>query len=528
MKDDRDCNISEGELIAMISCDGDAMTATTRGPQQRENPALPIKTTSVSFPCMNYSNRTARSRKTRFNYIIMAVLVVGVFVRPIRYVRQSSLASNIALKPLPPLTPLFANEKPNHVRQESQRPDDAHDHDNSVISSQIMEIAMSSERDSSNSSMPKTQQVESFELSKAPLFYHVSPGSTGSRTFYHAACASGFPSVHHKSFCISRTRGIRGVHENVVRGVRSHFQLLRLYEMAAECSSLWAKGKLDGEEEDAVLSNSNDTATSAQQLCYTPLRQWSNSVQSHLTAVLRSGLVGLFDTPYPYLATQLLDLTKEYRAAPPVIAVTERDPHGWATSRIKHGILTCREEYSLDGLGASEFDVVGCVERAHGTSDSGAESKALHFWDAFRWRSVKEAVNETFQIGMERQMGRHQEVYVPVAQYAPDIFGVRSSASPKSESKPIEEKDVVRDIRHHILDGRGSNDNNDVELLQSLWQGSYTTSLTCRGRVSWERRNDTLVEYYHVPRTCEDMPSNKKTRKKIDGSNASMIPLIPV
>ena len=63
--------------------------------------------------------------------------------------------------------------------------------------------------------------------STAPLFYHISPGSSGSRTLYHATCKLGFPSVHHISFCISNSRGIHGVNNTVVKGIHSCVLIIR-------------------------------------------------------------------------------------------------------------------------------------------------------------------------------------------------------------------------------------------------------------------------------------------------------------
>ena len=115
-------------------------------------------------------------------------------------------------------------------------------------------------------------------------------------------------------------------------------------------------------------SNKNETSANsvARQLCNRPVDEWSINIQAHLTTVMESGLVGLFDTPYPYLSHQVLELAKSYRIALPIITMTERDPRGWANSRSKnHGLLVCQKEYSFEKLGASEFDILGCVRRAY-------------------------------------------------------------------------------------------------------------------------------------------------------------------
>jgi hypothetical protein len=161
-----------------------------------------------------------------------------------------------------------------------------------------------------------------------PLFYHVSPGSTGSRSLYHAACLAGYPSVHHKSFCISNTRGISSsnttaaISKDVVRGVRSHFEIIRLYTMAYECCKLYSKGKLITTTiTDLTYVNRNH------HLCYTPLHTWITELQSHLAIVIQnSDLVGIFDTPYPYLSRQIVQLTNNNDLSTYIVLLT----------RIKH------------------------------------------------------------------------------------------------------------------------------------------------------------------------------------------------
>lgn len=309
----------------------------------------------------------------------------------------------------------------------------------------------------------------SANLSTSPLFYHISPGSTGSRTLYHASCSAGFPSVHHKSFCISSTQGIAGVEDEVVDGVRAHFEVLRLYEMASQCLSLRNKAKLNLEDDNAQIMA----------MCNTPLYEWANNLLHHLTRVLQSGLVGLFDTPYPYLAPQILELAKQWRTDM-IIGMTERDPTSWAKSRIKHGLLLCRSDYSAEGLGSSEFDIFGCIKRARlSTNDE------LHFWDAFWYRSHHESADQDFSHGMERQMKRHQDVYLPFAEYTPNFFGVKSASSDIQPGR-VNEKDVTKEI---------------VRLL-SADSSRRQYPLKCRGRVNWEMKNDTFIEVYHLPKTC--------------------------
>ena len=322
--------------------------------------------------------------------------------------------------------------------------------------------------------------------SSAPLVYHVSPGSTGSRTLYHASCTAGLPSVHHKSFCLSWNRGVGEASDGVADGARAHFEVLRLYQLAYDCCSLWTRGKL------SRVGNST-----TESLCNMQVDQWSKSILGHLQNVISSGLVGLYDTPYPYLAQQIIDISRDSRMSPPIIVFTQRDPDEWARSRINHSLLLCRQEHSLDELGASEFDIIGCVDRALSSKKTG---NALSFWDVFEYRSHTAGPNKTFENGMAVQMKRHQESFGPLSHYKPGFF-----VSPKGTGGgPIKESQVAKDLKLLVLAD---------EELDSEHKMSFNKPLTCRGRVSWEMENDTMVEFYHLPKTCGD-------------PNGSVVPLI--
>jgi len=343
----------------------------------------------------------------------------------------------------------------------------------------------------------------------APLFYHISPGSSGSRTLYHITCKLGFPSVHHISFCISNTRGIHGVNSTVVHGIRSHYELMRLYEMAISCCRQYQKGNIHVVN-GVVVSTKNNKTSLESELCNTNLDDWRDEIYQHLTNVINSGIVGLFDSPYPYLADQVLKLSNKYREIPPIIAMTNRESSSWVRSRLKHQILLCRAEYSYEQLGASEFDIFGCVYRAFNSTllkneKEGESSAELYFWDVFQYQSPtldKPDVNEDSELqkGMARQYDHFKEIYTTKANYAPDMFGM------KNESEPITDKQVEVDIHKFILGNARDTIqiNDDIKKYQSDWQETYkSNTLNCRGRVKWHMKNDSMVELYHLPKTCE-------------------------
>jgi hypothetical protein len=299
------------------------------------------------------------------------------------------------------------------------------------------------------------------------------------------------------------------------------------------------------------VNDENDGGRRRSDICDTTLDEWTRDIRTHLSSVIRSGIVGLFDTPYPYLSNQVLDMAAIWRTSSPMIALTERDPRDWATSRLRnHGVLLCRKEYSLGGMGSSEFDLIGCHERASsllkrrndGDNDdaaivdinaTGVFVTPLNFWDVFRYRSHRSEDDPSLRLGMERQMMRHQELYLPMAQFAPDIFGVRSSRADEdaSSKRSISDEDMAIDIRRHILDGTNDADGHDVpDERRTTWRDVYSEPLTCRGRVNWIMESDTMEEYYHIPKTCVDGVSSSTEERDVIGTDPSkfrMIPLIP-
>jgi len=259
-----------------------------------------------------------------------------------------------------------------------------------------------------------------------------------------------------------------------------------------------------------VVSTKNNNETSIEYaLCNTNLEDWRDDMYHHLTNVINSGIVGLFDSPYPYLADQVLELSNKYRATPPIIAMTNRESSSWVRSRLKHQILLCRAEYSYEELGASEFDIFGCIDRAFNSSlveKEGESSAKSYFWNVFQYQSPTNldksdvSVESELQKGMARQYGHFKEVYTTKAEYAPDMFGM------KKESEPITDKQVEVDINTFILgNARDSIENKDInKKYQSDWRRTYKpNTINCRGRVKWHVKNDSMVELYHLPKTCE-------------------------
>ena len=79
---------------------------------------------------------------------------------------------------------------------------------------------------------------------------------------FYIAWTSGFPSVHRNHFVYLKHRSCT---ITLFRAyvVRAHYKLLRLYELATDCSFLWSKGKIRMVYENMVLDGNNSKTRSS-------------------------------------------------------------------------------------------------------------------------------------------------------------------------------------------------------------------------------------------------------------------------
>ena len=127
--------------------------------------------------------------------------------------------------------------------------------------------------------------------------------------------------MHYLSYCISPTNKMKGVSDDVVRGVLAHYELMKLYNTVVECLILTSE---DGSQRafatdhrhhhHFVVLTKEVSDAERHEMCHEDVRDWADSVHSRLRDVLDSGLVGLFDTPYPLLSSQVMQLSRELRA----------------------------------------------------------------------------------------------------------------------------------------------------------------------------------------------------------------------
>jgi hypothetical protein len=190
--------------------------------------------------------------------------------------------------------------------------------------------------------------------------------------------------------------------------------------------------------------------------------------------------------------------------------MTKRDVASWAQSRSKnHNLMLCKEEFSYDGLGASEFDILGCVDTAISSGvakkrDGKDTHDRLYFWDVFEYRSRFEHASSDFLSGLELQMEHHQTIYEPLAMYSPNFFG---SSSVNTSTTKLTDKQVAHDIQRLIIhqqriETQGSG-NNTTKASSTRSEDFFKAPLTCGGTVEYDFVNDTFVEFYKHSKGCD-------------------------
>ena len=224
---------------------------------------------------------------------------------------------------------------------------------------------------------------------QTPIIFGLSPGTTGTHTHFKAACRLGLPSIHHMTYCASPHHG-DGVPPRVMDGLKAHANVMRLNDLAYKCTmGERAKGK-----------SSKYYKWKDAYICKMDVRDWARQTKGNVTALLGSSLVGLFDYPYPNMVDYILKTIPKVRGEDfrPTFLYTKREPAQWTSSRLKHGFLLCKEDYTdieinlnrtreLSSASAyngkaplylSEFNIFECIERA--VSRSAKHIKLNDIW----------------------------------------------------------------------------------------------------------------------------------------------------
>lgn len=317
------------------------------------------------------------------------------------------------------------------------------------------------------------------KYNQSPIVFGMSPGTTGTHTLFMAACRLGLPSIHHTSFCASPpSKDLSGVSQQVIDGLQAHAHVFELNELAYKCT-MGAKAK-DATSKYYKMFHSN--------VCNMDVRDWAAQTQGNITKLLTSGIVGLFDYPYPNMIDFILNTIPKVRGETfqPTLIYTKRESNQWRISRLKHGFLLCKEDYiesklnntqeissanSYHGkvpLYLTEFNIFECIDRAVSKSTSD-----MTLSDVFEYESNKQKTPDGKKIkyfikrkrpglyhALQSSYEWHQQHYSVMAQYTPGFFGVDSPkladadnrVQPKREK--IDDKEVAQNILS-VLKGQG-------------------------------------------------------------------------
>ena len=313
------------------------------------------------------------------------------------------------------------------------------------------------------------------KYNQSPIVFAMSPGTTGTHTHFMAACRLGLPSIHHTSFCASPSKDLSGVSQQVIDGLQAHAHIFELNELAYKCT-MGAKAKGATSKYYKMFYYSN--------ACNMDVRDWAAQTQENISKLLSSGIVGIFDYPYPNMIDFILNTIPKVRGETfqPTLIYTKRESNQWRISRLKHGFLLCKEDYeniesklnntqevssanSYHGkvpLYLTEFNIFECIDRADSKSTS---DLPITISDVFEYESNKQKTPDGKKIkyfikrkrpglyqALQSSYEWHQQHYSVVAQYTPDFFGVDSPKQAdadnrvQSKGERIDDKVVAQNL----------------------------------------------------------------------------------
>jgi hypothetical protein len=173
-----------------------------------------------------------------------------------------------------------------------------------------------------------------------PFFIGAGLGTSGTTTLFQAMCNLGFPSVHYKRYC-ARVDLNHTIDKSLNLGVKAHRRVLKMFGRLKNCS---------------LNSRINGTNTCPDyNAVYLELLK-------EVATVVKSGLMFVTDTPYPFLVPYLQKIAKT-EGLRDIAILTERDTKKWAFSRTHHhtwdaDVMCQRVE--------SAFDLQKCLHNEKG------------------------------------------------------------------------------------------------------------------------------------------------------------------
>lgn len=179
-----------------------------------------------------------------------------------------------------------------------------------------------------------------YEAIVAPIPFLIGAGlgTTGTTSLFKAMCNLGFPSVHYKRSC-TRVDLNSTIEGSLNLGVQAHRRMLKKFGHLKNCSLNSRKNN------GTSVCPDYDTAAS--------------EMMKEVAAVVKSGLMFVTDTPYPFLVPYLRQVAKE-EGLRDIVILTERDPKKWAFSRTHHH--TWDADVMCENVDYA-FDLQGCLQK---------------------------------------------------------------------------------------------------------------------------------------------------------------------
>jgi len=239
----------------------------------------------------------------------------------------------------------------------------------------------SSNADSAAKVLQHGPNIDATSRPNPPFFIGAGLGTTGTTALYNAMCMMGFPSVHFRRSCIhpvallNSNRNSSSTLQN-----QNDFETQNVLKFSRrdqdDEKSNHRFQQMDAEKAKGVLAHRRLLRSwRSLRVCTRRSRQPQNQHGVSATCenftgivddlfhqasqVVKSGLVLVTDTPYPFLMDIIVQVAKKQRPFTGII-LTERDPQAWVSSRLRHHVgesdLMCFHPKNA-------FDLPKCLEQ---------------------------------------------------------------------------------------------------------------------------------------------------------------------
>mmetsp|Transcript_51767 Transcript_51767/g.155351 ORF Transcript_51767/g.155351 Transcript_51767/m.155351 type:complete len:341 (-) Transcript_51767:954-1976(-) len=213
-----------------------------------------------------------------------------------------------------------------------------------------------------------------------PLFIDSGQGTTATHALHEALCDLNVPSAHFMRACYQTSNERNAIDEEVEKSVNDHWEVMNAWDKLRNCKNNPGCSFSEGIRLD-------------------------EEVRDRIETVIRGGIGGVNDSPYPLYLSHVLKVSETLSAGSTVLMMSERDPHEWAASRVKNhpDVFFCKNP-----LATLDFPL--CIKLA-----MMEDPQPENFGDIFMWhdqfpgekseeflRIVAEGMN-SYQEGVLRQ-----------------------------------------------------------------------------------------------------------------------------